>query len=256
MKVLITGAAGHLGRGIIVPFEEHGHDLRLMDVTPMTSEHETVVGDVADLETVRAALAGVDGLLIAHMAPTRPDSYGTPTIPFDANVKGTANLFFAAAEAGIERVALVSSTSAIAGHDLARYPHDLPPKTQTGEKALYALTKACQELIAEHYHRQCGMNVGVLRPAYIIDADTMTDKGGRSIPHYMDHLVDRRDIGEAARLCLECADLGYETFNLMGTVESLDKWDVSYTRERLGWKPKYDFQWLPGFKPPAEPVGE
>jgi len=248
MKVLVTGAAGHLGRGIVVPFEEHGYALRLMDVTPMQSTHEVITGDVADLNSVRDAVGGVDAVVIAHMAPTRPNAYDTPTVPFDANVKGTANLFFAAAEAGIERVVLVSSTAAITGHDLDRYPHDLLPKTLTGEKGLYALTKGLQEVIAEHFHRQHGIRVAVLRPAYIIDADTMTDKAGRTIPHYMDHLVDRRDIGEAARLALECPDLGYEAFNLMGTVEALEKWDVRYTCERLGWKPKYDFQWLPGFK--------
>ena len=31
----------------------------------------------------------------------------------------------------------------------------------------------------------------------------------------------------------------------MSTAESLDIADVRYTCETLGWKPRYDFSWLP-----------
>jgi hypothetical protein len=38
---------------------------------------------------------GCQAVVIAHMASRQAGSYQTPTVPFDANVKGTANLFFA-----------------------------------------------------------------------------------------------------------------------------------------------------------------
>jgi len=57
--------------------------------------------------------------------------------------------------------------------------------------------------------------------------------------------TDRRDIGEVARLCLEREDSTFEIFHVMSTQESMDLADVRYTCERLHWKPRYDFSWLP-----------
>ena len=99
MRTLITGAAGFLGQGLVGAFEQ-GETcvLRLMDVRPFASRHEVVVGSVADLACVRAAMRGVDAMVLAHMAPRSPDAYAEPPVCFDINVKGTANLFFAAQE--------------------------------------------------------------------------------------------------------------------------------------------------------------
>ena len=89
MKVLVTGACGFLGRGLIEPFAGR-HELRLMDVVDWQTPHEKVVGDVADLETCRRAVQGCQAVVIAHMASRQAGAYETPVLPFDANVKGTA----------------------------------------------------------------------------------------------------------------------------------------------------------------------
>lgn len=241
MKILVTGAAGFLGRKLIIPFEEHGYELRLMDIREFDSPHEVIVGDVADLATVRKAVDGVDGIVIAHMAPRSPNAYATTELSLDINVKGTAHLFFAASEAGIKRLVVMSSTGAILGHDVDVWTHDLPPKS----RGIYGLTKACQELIAEQFARQFDMQVAALRLGYLLDADLNEDKYGRKVSELNPPHIDLRDIGEVARLCLECPDLGYyEVFHVMGTELSLDEWDTRHTRERLGWQPKYDFSWM------------
>lgn len=243
MKILITGAAGFLGRGMIIPLVEHGHQLRLMDVVPFTSPHEVVVADVADYAAVEAAMRGVDALIIAHMAPRGPGdiNYKTPALPFAINLTGTANLFHAAVQCGVKRVVVISSTAAV--HENGRLdaiPGSLPLKA----KGYYGLSKACQEVIAEQFARTEKMQVACLRVGYILDGEANVDKYGRSVGerNYAD--TDRRDIGEVARLCLEKADLGYEVFNVMSTEESMEKAAVSYTCQRLGWKPRYDFSWL------------
>jgi len=241
MNILFTGSAGYLGRGIVVPFEKSGHTLRLMDVRPFETSHECVIGDVADLEDVRKAVRGVDAVVIAHMAKN-PDAYVIPTTAFDVNVKGTANLFFAANEAGVKKIVLISSTSATTGYRGSHMePHSLPPKA----KGMYALTKALQEVIAEQYSREFGMSVAALRVGYVTDADELTDKYGRQISERPALLTDRRDIGEVARLCLERDDIGYEVFNVMSTPESQTECDVAHTCERLNWKPRHDFSKLP-----------
>ncbi len=241
MKILITGASGYLGQGLIVPFEGK-HELRLMDVRGFDSPHERVIGDVADLNAARQAVEGVEAIVIAHMASRQAGAYETPPLAFDANVKGTANLFFAAAEQGVRRICLISTTDVAAhGAKDAFWSCDSVPRG--GD--LYALTKACQEVIAEQYHRVHHLAVSVLRIGWVMDADTMIDKYGQHRPHYAIGYTDRRDIGEAARLALECPDMGYEVFYVEGTPESAARCDMAHIRDRLGWKPAYDFKWLP-----------
>lgn len=238
-KILITGAGGFLGRGLIKPLIGK-YSLRLMDVVKFeNSGQEILTGDVGDLETVRKAVEGMDAIVIAHMASSQAKAYDNPTVAFDANVKGTANLFFAASERKISRAILISSFGVTMGHkNKSFFEHDLPPKANS----LYGLTKVCQEEIAEQFHREHGFKVAVLRLGGLVDADTMLDKYGNKIDYPAEVYIDPRDVGEAVRLALELEDLEYETFLLMGSSIAGKKYDIEYTCKRLNWKPKYDFK--------------
>jgi len=245
MFILLSGAAGFLGRGMLAPLSEGGHRLRLMDVVPCPAAppHEAVQADVADPSAVAAAMRGVDGLVISHMAPRGADNvnYRTPAMPMAINVGGTATLLQAAKDAGVKRVVLISSTSAVqCAGDLATDPALLPLRS-TG---WYGLSKAMQEQVAEQFARTEGMSIAALRVGYILDGEANVDKYGRAVAerNYMD--TDRRDIGEVARLCLERELPGWSVFNVMSTPESMQRAAVRFTCERLGWRPKHDFSWL------------
>lgn len=246
MKVLVTGAGGFLGRGLVIPFEAHNYTLRLMDVVPFTSpKHEVVVGDVSKYADVEKAMQGMEGVVIAHMAPRGDNdiNYQTPAMPFDINVKGTANLFHAAVKCGVKRVVVISSTGATMCNTATptkAQDHTWPLRS----KGYYGLSKVIQEVIAEQFSRTENMAVACLRVGYILDGQANVDKYGRQIREINFQDTDRRDIGEVARLCLECPDLKYEAFVVMSTAESMDRADVRYTAERLHWKPQYDFTWL------------
>jgi len=137
---------------------------------------------------------------------------------------------------------LISSSAAVSGYPENTFrSRELAPKAVT----LYGLTKALQEVIAEQFHREHGLQVAVMRTFSVMDADTMVDKYGEHIQFYSVGLTDRRDIGEAARLAVELPDLTYEVFYVEGTAESEQVCDMAYTRDRLGWTPQYDFKWLP-----------
>lgn len=242
MKILMTGAAGFLGRGMVEALAPK-HTLRLMDVVPVESPHECVVGDVCDLETVRRAVAGMDAIVVGHMAPRQPGVYDVPTLPFDINVKGTAHLFHAAMETKIQRVVLISSIGVVVGHQRAKtfLRCDLPPATD----GVYALTKSLQESIAEHYHRVAGISVAMLRPAYVADEDQLVDKYGRHPATVNWQFIDRRDIGDAADAALRLPDLGCEVFYMLGHPDAAEHADIARSHERLGWTPKHDFTKYP-----------
>jgi len=241
MNILITGAAGYLARGLIVPFERTEYSLRLMDVIPITSRHETLIADVADLDAVRGAVKGMDAIIIAHMAPRNPDSYLAPTLPFDINVKGAANLFHAAVENNVKRLVLISSTGAPIAHGKSEYGQDVPHTAPPKSRGMYGLTKALQEIIAEQYSREHHLAVAALRVGWIMDQDSLVNKYGTRVTKYSPMLTDRRDIGEVARLCLHHPTLTYEVFNVMSTPESMTASDVQHTCDFLRWTSKYPF---------------
>jgi nucleoside-diphosphate-sugar epimerase len=175
------------------------------------------------------------------MAPRDPDAYATPERCVDVNVKGTANLLFAAQETGIRRAVVISSTGAIQEAGGPPWLRSLPLRS----KGLYGLTKVLQEVTAEHFARVHGMRIACLRIGYVVDADAMVDKYGRRISERAPLDTDRRDVGEVARLALECPDLTFEVFHVMSTHEAMSEWDMQYTCDRLGWQPRYDFDRLP-----------
>jgi len=120
------------------------------------------------------------------------------------------------------------------GKFLAR---DLPLR---GE-GIYSHTKACQEVIAQMHHLEYGIGVAALRPAYITDMDSAKDKYGKQARECNWQFVDRRDIGEVARLALLLPDLAFEVFYVLSTPMAGKHADMEYTYKRLNWKPKYDF---------------
>lgn len=243
MKVLITGAGGFLGRRM-TPVLARDNTLRLADIRLFESTHEVMVGDVTSLDDARRMVAGMDALVLGHMASRgrmasgEDKVYATPPLPFDINVKGTANLFHAAVEAGVKRVVLISSLAAVNGNPKGGFQsRDLPLRGND----MYSLTKALQEQIAEHYHRMHGVAVAMLRPGWIVDADSCLTK--YDTPYcFASNLIDCRDIGKAARLCCALPDLAYEVFYVAGPECAAKEMDIAYTTQRLGWRPEFRFE--------------
>jgi nucleoside-diphosphate-sugar epimerase len=215
--------------------------VRAMDVQPMPEgPWKGIAGNATDAQDCMRLCEGCSALVIAHMAPNRPEIYATPTIPFDVNVKGTANLFEAAVAHGIRRVVLISSTGVVQGHTSAGeyLKRDLP----AWPKSMYGLTKALQEEIAQYYHRQNGIEVAMLRPAHIINEDNLVDKYGKCLFDPSWGMIDPRDIAQAVRLALLSPNLGFEVFYTLGHPDAAEYADVQHTRDFLGWRPEHTFQ--------------
>ncbi|HEX8952975.1 MAG TPA: NAD-dependent epimerase/dehydratase family protein, partial [Polyangia bacterium] len=117
MKVLVTGGAGHLGANLLRRLQaDGGCELRALARRNDNNEGitsagvEMVYGDLRDLDSLRAAVKGVER--IYHVAAQISTVGGKEDELFQNNVIGTKNLLQAAREAGCGRVVVTGSFSA------------------------------------------------------------------------------------------------------------------------------------------------
>ena len=165
-RFLVTGGTGFIGRWVVSGLLAKGHDVcvfdadpkpeTLDDITPGLSERVTFVqGDIAD-GSVREAARGCDG--IAHLAAVLTVAAAQdPIRAADINVIGSAQVFEAAREHQISRVAYISS-AAVFGPDDAIHPKPM---------TLYGAHKLAVEGMARAYQLDHGVTSVGFRP-YIV----------------------------------------------------------------------------------------
>src|SRR5215469_11059411 len=115
MKVFLTGATGFVGHHVAQALVADGARLRML--VRKTSnlknlegvEGDTVVGDLARLESFASALAGCD--VVVHVAADYRLWVRDPDAMYRANVEGTRELLRAAREAGVSRFVYTSSVA-------------------------------------------------------------------------------------------------------------------------------------------------
>ena len=96
MKVLLLGGNGFLGPYVVEELQRD-YELRITDIVPINSEHETMQVDIADIDQVRRATEGTD--VIVNCSVLRPDR----KLAFDVNTTGTYNGIRAAVAQGQSR---------------------------------------------------------------------------------------------------------------------------------------------------------
>ena len=96
MKVLLLGGNGFLGPHVVKQLQDT-YELRITDIVPIDSPHETMQVDVSDLDQVRRATEGTD--VTINCSVLRHDR----KIAFDVSTTGTYNGIRAAVENGHTR---------------------------------------------------------------------------------------------------------------------------------------------------------
>lgn len=130
MRIAVTGAAGQLGRHVVDRALRAGHEVLATD---LPDAGEPVPGvewrpaDIADLDQVRAALAGAQG--VVHLGARTHPRFPEPEV-FRTNVDGTHHVLVAAEEHGAGAVCLASSANAIGGVFSAAPRYDRFPVTE------------------------------------------------------------------------------------------------------------------------------
>ncbi|MCO1596372.1 NAD(P)H-binding protein [Micromonospora sp. RHAY321] len=113
MRVLVTGAGGHLGSAVLTRLRDDGVDVRAASRRPRTgSGVEWVVTDLATGDGLTEAVAGVDAVLHLASSPRGRQTY-------QVDVLGTRRLVVAAGAAGVQHLVYIS----IVGVDRVPIPY-------------------------------------------------------------------------------------------------------------------------------------
>jgi nucleoside-diphosphate-sugar epimerase len=169
-RVLVTGAAGLLGRAVVGHLRELGVGVTAMLHHPGDVEAErVVVGSMTDVAFVRDAVQGADALV--HCAALKAPMLGTAEEVFCGNVTGTFTVLEQAGQAGIRRAVVSSSYSALGltFAPLMRHPAYLPIDEQVPLQVEdpYAHSKQVDELTASLMSKRHAMTVVALRLPYL-----------------------------------------------------------------------------------------
>jgi nucleoside-diphosphate-sugar epimerase len=152
-KVLVTGASGHIGANLVRTLlrgEQPGVGAIRVLVQPGVGDEgirgldvERAEGDLRDAAAMRAAVAGCDR--VYHVAAKVSTLAGGEQEIFDVNVVGTRNLLEAARAAGVQRVVVSGSLSAV-GNPVDTPSNEKVPFNPFAHDMPYAWTKALVEL--------------------------------------------------------------------------------------------------------------
>jgi nucleoside-diphosphate-sugar epimerase len=251
MRVVVTGAAGLVGKATVAECLAAGHDVLALDCVPLDLAGAALDGasgaqvDLLDAQALAAPLRAADAII--HLARMRfpytaqglnpdgrtwhkPDPLGDAA-RLAANVQMTANVLSAAASAGVNRLALGSSLAAYGlyypSRALApRYApidegHPLAPDDP------YGLSKQLGEQLAQGFAARGGVQVASLRLPGVAGPDHAAFRRAQD-PARRGHgalgtWIDARDAARACRLAIETRFNGHEAFNLCASESLLDK---------------------------------
>jgi nucleoside-diphosphate-sugar epimerase len=149
--ILVTGATGHLGANLVRRLLADGQAVRFLmrpgsDPRAVTGlDVESVAGDLRD--PVACAAAVHDCRAVYHCAAKVSTVDGNRRHQreiFECNVLGTRNLLRAALAAGVERVVVTGSFSAV-GHDATKPSDESVPFNPFERSTPYGFSKAAVE---------------------------------------------------------------------------------------------------------------
>lgn len=225
MKVLVTGAAGRVGRGVVAELLDHGHEVRgLVEEAPHDPlPVDIVVGDCGDPATVDEAVDGMTA--VAHLAAIPSPLGAADEHVFVNNTRATFVVLDRAARAGIGHAVITSSISALGlayGHP-GMSPHYVPIDEEHPLLAEdpYALSKQVDECTALMMHRRYGIDVAALRLSYTGQGEQLAARAreAREDPGQLSHelwaWLHTADAAVAFRLALEQRPPGYHVINVM-----------------------------------------
>jgi len=226
-RILITGAAGHIGSSLTKSLADR-YRLRLLFHRPpeVEPEHEYAIADVADFDALAPAMVDVDA--VVHLA-------GSPqvTSPWESvrqnNIAGTYNVYETARLAGVRKVVFASTNHVMGMYDRDReWPlyADQPVRPDS----LYGVSKAFGETLGRFYVDQYGTSVIALRIGWFLE------RPHDEIARWM--WLSPRDCAQIVWRAIE-SPLPFGIFYAISN-NSRRHWDITDAVEHLGYRPQDD----------------
>ncbi|CAN5392780.1 NAD(P)-dependent oxidoreductase [soil metagenome] len=158
-RLLLTGAAGGLGKELRPRLKKLCATLRLSDIADLGSAadgEEIAPARLEDAAAVLALLAGVDA--VVHLGGISVEGPFAPIV--QANIVGTYNLYEAARQHGVRRIIFASSN-----HVTGFYRQDevIDARAPMRPDGHYGLSKAFGENLAQFYFDRYGLETVSLR---------------------------------------------------------------------------------------------
>ena len=252
-RVLVTGAEGVIGTAVREHLGER-YDLRALTREP--ADFPSHVADIADLDAIQPAFAGMDA--VVHLAAS--PSVETPweeILP--NNLIGTYNVFEAARRAGVGAVVFASSNHAIGMYELDGAPElyelDDPRvydhTVEVRPDSLYGVSKVYGEALGRYYAERHDLRVHCLRIGAVRAGDDPLDPAVLASPPALLDLptaeerrqrmravwLSRRDCAQLIARCLEAEHVPWAV--VYGVSANPRRfWDIEHARALLGYEPQ------------------
>jgi uronate dehydrogenase len=158
-RILITGAAGNLGRELrrgLAPLAQY---IRISDHKEMTDvqpNEEAVVCELGDYDAIMALTRDVDAIVHFGGAPMENDF---ETV-LDSNIRGSYHIYEGARKNGVKRVVYASSVHAIGYHELESH---IDADSPVRPDSLYGVSKTYVESLSRLYWDKFGIESLCLR---------------------------------------------------------------------------------------------
>jgi UDP-glucose 4-epimerase len=226
MRILVTGSSGHLGEALMRVLPARGHDAVGLDILP--APFTTIVGSIAERDTVRRAMVGADAVL--HTATLHKPHVGSHARAafVETNITGTLTLLEEAVAAGVAAFVFTSTTSTFGralvpaeGERAAWITEQVVPVPRN----IYGATKAAAEDLCELVHRDHGLPCLILRTSRFfpegddrVDVRAAYDDLNLKVNELLYRRVDLEDVVDAHLLALErVAELGFARYVISAT---------------------------------------
>jgi nucleoside-diphosphate-sugar epimerase len=219
--IVVTGAAGRLGKQVVRRLVDEGFEILGTDKVPFDdSPTPYIQADLCDAEKANEVLKGADALI--HMGATPgPQRHGSSEI-FENNVPSTFNIMMAAADKKLRRVVFSSSAFGMGwAHEPAAFiPKYLPLDEEHPMMPFeaYGLSKQVGECIAGMISRNSSTSVASLRFTNVAYPEVQaefpwaapTQENPRTLVMWA--YADSRDVVEMHLLALRGEFEGHEAF--------------------------------------------
>lgn len=224
-RLLLTGAAGGLGKVLREALRPYTRVLRLSDIAgmaPAEGPHEEVVTcDLADKAAVDALVEGVDAIL--HFGGVSVER------PFEEilgpNICGTFHIYEAARRHGVKRVIFASSNHVIGFYKQTETIDANSPRRPDG---YYGLSKSYGEDLASFYFDRYGIETVSIR----IGSSFPEPKNRRMMRTFLSY----RDLTELLRCSLTASGVGHTI--VYGMSDNDGVWWDNHLAAHLGFKPQ------------------